>query len=109
MGTNVALEKGKLKWLFDLEGVEELYDSYRATDVWDLVEGSAPEETVVDVVRAANGLRWGRGTLDRLRRLKRGYHVLPDCGHWLHVDNPQGLLALMEPSLSEAAYSSLRG
>jgi pimeloyl-ACP methyl ester carboxylesterase len=26
-------------------------------------------------------------------------HVLPDAGHWLHVDDPEGLLALMVSDL----------
>ena len=25
-------------------------------------------------------------------------HVLPNAGHWLHVDNPTGLMAMMLPS-----------
>ena len=27
------------------------------------------------------------------------FHVLPDAGHWLHVDNPDGLRALVAPEL----------
>lgn len=26
-------------------------------------------------------------------------HVLPNAGHWLHVDNPRGLMEMMLPSL----------
>ncbi|GFR49234.1 hypothetical protein Agub_g11233 [Astrephomene gubernaculifera] len=29
------------------------------------------------------------------------HHVLPDAGHWLHVDNPEGLLRLVVPRLGE--------
>ena len=29
-------------------------------------------------------------------------HLLPDAGHWVHADNPEGLLKIMSPSLSSA-------
>jgi pimeloyl-ACP methyl ester carboxylesterase len=34
------------------------------------------------------------------------YHELPDAGHWLHVDNPAGLTAMVLPSLSAAVSST---
>lgn len=32
-------------------------------------------------------------------------HTLPDAGHWLHVDNPDGLLQLVSGSCRDAAAS----
>ena len=29
-------------------------------------------------------------------------HELPDAGHWLHVDNPSGLLRMVAPSFHAA-------
>ena len=53
--------------------------------------------------------RWTPQTLDRLEKAKAAsrkarhgqlkLHVLPNAGHWLHVDNPHGLLDMMLPSL----------
>jgi pimeloyl-ACP methyl ester carboxylesterase len=34
--------------------------------------------------------------------------VLPDAGHWLHVDNPGGLLQMVLPSLSEGLEQSCK-
>lgn len=31
------------------------------------------------------------------------HHELPNAGHWLHVDNPTGLLQIMLPRLTQAA------
>jgi pimeloyl-ACP methyl ester carboxylesterase len=40
-------------------------------------------------------------------------HVLPNAGHWLHVDNPDGLRALIAPELvrlgKELREYALRG
>ena len=40
-------------------------------------------------------------------------HVLPNAGHWLHVDNPDGLCALIAPELvrlgKELREYTLRG
>ena len=58
--------------------------------------------------------RWTAETRQRLRRaetnsaahaeLERSgqtkVHVLPNAGHWLHVDNPRGLMAMMLPSFA---------
>ena len=29
-------------------------------------------------------------------------HLLPDAGHWVHTDNPEGLLRILAPSLGSA-------
>ena len=42
---------------------------------------------------AASGA--GKGTLK--------IHTLPNAGHWLHVDNPDGLLQLVSGSCKDAA------
>ena len=54
---------------------------------------------------AANG-----GSLPaRLRRGSLKVHVLPEAGHWVHVDDPEGLLRLLVPAVAEvAAAKALR-
>lgn len=63
------------------------------------------------MVRALESDRWTEESVETLRGLAavpgmadRGvleYHELPDAGHWVHVDNPQGLLDMIAPSLSK--------
>jgi pimeloyl-ACP methyl ester carboxylesterase len=72
----------------------------------------------VDFVQAAKSDRWTPEILSELKTIvhdskkteqgsKGGgevkLHVLPNAGHWLHMDNPQGLVAMLAPSLQELA------
>lgn len=53
--------------------------------------------------------RWDRDVIQRLESLssRRGdesegkfsLHVLPNSGHWVHVDNPKGLLEIVAPKI----------
>ena len=45
--------------------------------------------------------RWSERAIHKLAQLDRGpggpvqVHVLENAGHWLHVDNPKGLMTLL--------------
>lgn len=79
----------------------------RSTDLFPFVESGATGDTVLHFVRAANSDRWTPSILERLDRAVSSrpetvkLHLLPDAGHWLHVDNPQGLSNLMAPVLAK--------
>ena len=86
--------------------------SYRASEYWDLL-AAPPRGVTVNIVRAARSDRWSRSMIERLHAAEASsaandavgttrYHELPDAGHWLHVENPTGLTAMVRPSLSEA-------
>ena len=57
--------------------------------------------TTVHIVRAERSDRWSEKAISQLQRVVRRsegsvqLHVLPDAGHWLHTDNPAGLLQLL--------------
>lgn len=63
----------------------------------------------INFVRAENSDRWEPDTVQRLESLaarerdgsegKVAVHVLPKAGHWVHVDNPKGLVQIMAPKL----------
>lgn len=112
LGTNLAPTEpalgvsSKLGWVFDIEGARALYDAYEREDAEALrvcVDPPIPFET--HVVRAAKSERWDAGVVRALESAsaKPGarvrFHVLPDAGHWLHVDNPEGLRAMVAPEL----------
>lgn len=111
MGSNLrsgpAGSKGGLVWSFHLEGVIQMYDSYLKGDYWDVLE-DRDSSTTIHVVRAERSDRWDEQTLHRLEDVRRSnplvqVHVLPNAGHWLHTDNPQGLKDLIVPTLVHPA------
>jgi hypothetical protein len=86
MTTNLRpSESGGLKWAFDLEGIAQMYASYEATALWDLLR-APPQGLRVDFVKAArSAFGWdGEGAIGALGH---GVHLL-DAGHWVHTDNP---------------------
>lgn len=42
--------------------------------------------------------RWGGADEARITSLGHRVHLLPAAGHWVHTDNPQGLLETLAPS-----------
>lgn len=82
------------RWRFDLDGIERLIAAYFATDAWPIATAIAP----LTRVRAVSGGRSDRlsgADLARLRAMA-GVEVmtLEEAGHWLHVDDPEGLRGL---------------
>lgn len=82
---------------------------FRKTDYWPLLE-NPPEGMEIAIVRAENSDRWDPDVVQRLESLasrkvdggggKVSVHVLPKSGHWVHVDNPKGLLEIVTPKIS---------
>jgi pimeloyl-ACP methyl ester carboxylesterase len=86
---------GNLAWSFDLNGVADMYESYEGKSHWPLLQ-SPPKGLHVHFVRAENSsFRWQGDEAERIERLGHHVHLLPDAGHWVHTDNPQGLLDIM--------------
>lgn len=64
-------------------------------------------------MRAENSDRWDPDVVQQLECLasreadgsegKVSLHVLPKSGHWVHVDNPKGLLEIVAPKISSLA------
>ncbi|KAG7028121.1 hypothetical protein SDJN02_09301 [Cucurbita argyrosperma subsp. argyrosperma] len=81
----------------------------RETSYWSLLE-HPPKDMEIAIVRAENSDRWSPEVVRQLERLsskgledsKRqvSVHVLPNSGHWVHVDNPKGLLDIVAPKFS---------
>eukprot|EP00271_Cylindrocystis_brebissonii_P005982 TRINITY_DN18468_c0_g1_i1.p1 TRINITY_DN18468_c0_g1~~TRINITY_DN18468_c0_g1_i1.p1 ORF type:complete len:430 (-),score=57.28 TRINITY_DN18468_c0_g1_i1:285-1574(-) len=102
-------------WVFDLLGIEEMYDSYERTNLWPIVE-SVPAGVHIDFLRAERSLhRWAHEDRSRIGVAERQasaegagvqMHVLEDAGHWVHTDNPDGLFRLLAPSFGDASFRS---
>ncbi|KAL0922875.1 hypothetical protein M5K25_006903 [Dendrobium thyrsiflorum] len=107
IGSNLKKSGDGLTWTFDLQAAIAMFDSYRETSYWHLLE-QPPSGMEIVMVRAENSDRWTKHVLDKLfylstkvRKADEGMltlHVLPKSGHWVHVDNPKGLLEIMVPN-----------
>ena len=102
MTTNLTqFPDGRLFWTFDIAGIADMYASYAATDLWPLVE-APPEGARIDFVRAErSAFRWSGPDEVRIAAAGARVHLLPDAGHWVHIDNPEGLADILGPSLRE--------
>jgi pimeloyl-ACP methyl ester carboxylesterase len=103
IATSLKRTEAGYVWLFDLDGIEALIADYYAQDLWSFLEQarSRPEFRIVIAERSD---RWLPETRERALTLPSTAnvhcHVLPDSGHWVHVDNPAALLELMATHLA---------
>lgn len=113
LATNLTRSPDGFVWRFDLDAIHELMLDYFRVDLWPVLE-SGQADTDFRVVVAENSDRWQPENRARLQamletvrqqeRSVRGHgtvqlHVVPNAGHWLHVDNPAFLLELMRENL----------
>lgn len=74
-----------------------------------------PKDLEIAIVQAEHSDRWVPDDVQRLKALagreskpdvgKVSLHVLPNSGHWVHVDNPKGLLEIMVPNFLSAVQN----
>lgn len=95
MTTNLRETPEGLVWAFDLPNIVHMLHSYGAADYWPLLEHKRP--TAYHIVHAERGYRWDAAALQRLSGTYAQGHLLPNSGHWVHVDNLPGLLKIMQP------------
>lgn len=69
---------------------------------------SPPKGMEIGMVRAAKSDRWAPDIVSRLESLSKRtgdqggrvlYTVLENAGHWVQVDNPEGLCKILLPHL----------
>lgn len=93
-------------WAFDLDGIRAMIADYWACDFFPFLESRSEEGTGAsfDFVRAGASDRWTAEEQGRLEALCEAsgmrYRVLEGAGHWLHVDDPEGLGALFDGALA---------
>jgi len=102
MATNLRRQAEHYEWTFDLDAIQELMADYFAVDLWGFLERprEAPE---LHLVVAERSDRWTAVERERARALppetRVVYHELANSGHWVHVDNPDGLLRILLPGM----------
>uniref|UniRef100_R7W3M4 Cytochrome P450 716B1 n=1 Tax=Aegilops tauschii TaxID=37682 RepID=R7W3M4_AEGTA len=107
IGSNLKKDNEHVTWAFDLQAATDMFNSYRDRSYWGLLE-NPPKGLEISIVQAELSDRWHPEDVQRLEALSRrgsrpdagkvSLHVLPNSGHWVHVDNPKGLLEIMAPN-----------
>ncbi len=94
-------DDGLWRWVYDLDAVDAMLRDYLATDFWPWLTRTTQ---TVHLLRAGRGGRWSESDLLAAARLSPEssvrVHLLPEAGHWVHVDDPEGTMALLATSLS---------
>jgi len=120
LASNVSHAGGGLTWTFDPSAATDLFDSYLSCDLWHTLL-RPPGDATFCVAMATKSSRWKDADVKRQvedataaandRRDAAGaveldvrFHSV-EGGHWLHVDNPRGLLDVVThtPGLRPAA------
>ena len=79
--------------------IRDLMEDYARTDSWDVLEALPPQATL-DLVIGGRSAALSRGDRSRLERLSKrnpriSMHIIEQAGHWVHVDAPDALFALL--------------
>lgn len=105
-GTN----KTGLTWQFNRKILRELYESFQQTALWHALEEKDHDNVHVYIVKAEKSAEWKPDAMKRIETLKQekkiSYHVLEKAGHWVHSDNPTGLINILHDELVAAENNS---
>lgn len=100
MTTNLHRVDGGFRWRFDLDVVDALLADYAALDLFPFLE-APPPGMALHLVQAGRSDRWKGEMGRRVAALSAvAVHRMPDAGHWVHIDDPDGLRALLEQTLA---------
>ncbi|MCG8468009.1 MAG: alpha/beta hydrolase [Gemmatimonadetes bacterium] len=97
MATNLVADAGGYWWRFESADMEAMLDDFFRRDLWDVVEAPAPASEI-HLVQASESDVIAPDEYDRFVRASadgRAHAHRLRGGHWLHVDNPDGLLGLL--------------
>ncbi len=102
MATNLVRVDARFRWRFDVNEMQQLLTDFFRSDLWPIVE-QPPGDTEIRFVRASRDSILADSDAQRIVRLESEgspvhLHTL-EGGHWLNVDNPAGLIALLRTHL----------
>lgn len=117
MGSNLIENRqlGGLEWMFNLAEARDMYRSYQNINLWSIVKDAPRIGVRIHVVRGEKSDRWSEKAVKQLEEaaqsIPEGHlkvHMLPNAGHWVHADNPQGLLDMIEPAMQQIGDTKQR-
>jgi pimeloyl-ACP methyl ester carboxylesterase len=100
---------GAYRLRIDMAAIRRLFESYYETDLWHVVERHDKAKDLFfviggrsDVVREPDRARLA-DIASRASHLR--VFTLPGAGHWVHIDDPEGLFAIVSANLCGPAAS----
>lgn len=88
-----------LAWRFEVPAVRRMLQDFGALDLWpQILAHRAPPG--IHMVRGGRSDRWKPGEQQQLQAAVaagRVTDVVVDAGHWVHTDDPAGLMAVIAP------------
>jgi pimeloyl-ACP methyl ester carboxylesterase len=98
MATNLERSSEGYGWRFELTSLEQLLESFFATDLWAVIE-QPPPQAELHIVKARLSSVLRSDAIERIQAISRTnprvhYHEVPG-GHWVNAENPDALLELM--------------
>lgn len=88
----------------DMAAIRALFESYYETDLWPVVERHERARELIFVVGGRSEVLRpeDRQRLAEVAARSPGLtvHTMPEAGHWLHIDDPEGLFAIVSRGLS---------
>jgi esterase len=98
LAMNLERTTDGLRMRIDTKGIRELLADYFALDLWPVISHSSAR---VDVVIGGRSAVWQADDRARFKQLRQAHpnqfrlHVLEQAGHWVHVDDFEGLAAAL--------------
>ncbi|TFJ85874.1 hypothetical protein NSK_002694 [Nannochloropsis salina CCMP1776] len=98
--------RGGYVWAFDLDVIRALFEAYTCACYYDVMSspGLSLHDARIDFIRAGKNEAWTPDVLARFGALQAGgqgqvkLHCLEQAGHWIHVDDLEGVLRLLAPT-----------
>ena len=113
---NGAMTNSVFDFAFDLPGIQRMYESYKVSDQWPLLENLHEVKNLdVGFVRtSASAFTWVDSTMEAINALTNGGEDVPGKGMhllsttWVYTDNPAGLMAILKPTFDHLKGRALR-
>jgi len=106
MASNLKSIDGGYDWIFDLNVANELLTHFAQQNFHEMIQSVATENDV-HLVMAGKNKEWSQEVVNKLEGIPRDpaerfqMHRLEKAGHWVHVDDLDGLLDLMVGALKK--------
>ena len=102
LGMNLEREGEQFTWKLDWDAIEQMLRDYFHTDVCSIIQ-EPPAATELHLIRAVKSDSIDEGSAERIQAAARAtgrvhLHEV-QAGHWLHVDNPEAVLELLQRHL----------